>query len=246
MVSTAPVTFYKHAPDVLAWGVLPAFRRYELRQARYREAAPFLADLHARKGAPLRVLDVGAGNGEMKLYAEAAGARARWLAIERDPERARNLRARGYDEVRDDVDLEAGPLSLPDRAFDAIVAMHVLEHLENAPALIAECRRALVPGGRFIVGVPMHLPPIAWLARAKYRLFGRKPGRHCWFHTRRTLHAWFSPAGFRVLDVRGFRLVSARRILPLEDWEWFSRASLALGRALPYLTPEVNVVAEPV
>jgi SAM-dependent methyltransferase len=223
--------------------VAPAFRRYELRHARYREVAPFLAALGAGAGRPLRVLDVGAGNGECKLYADAAGVHAEWIAIENEPERVRNLRARGYREVREDVDLEKPPLPVEAGAYDAVVAMHVLEHVENAPALIADCRRVLAPGGVFAVGVPMHLAPVAWLARARYRLFGRKPGAHCWFHTPRTLLPWF--AGFRVLDVRGFRLFSARRLLPLEDWAWFSAASLAFGRALPWLTPEVNVIAEP-
>jgi len=45
-------------------------------------------------------------------------------------------------------------IDLPDRSFEAIIAMHVLEHVEDRAAL-NEIRRVLVPGGMFIVAVPI-------------------------------------------------------------------------------------------
>ena len=45
-------------------------------------------------------------------------------------------------------------IDLPDRSFDAVIAMHVLEHVDDRAAL-REIRRVLVPGGMFIAAVPI-------------------------------------------------------------------------------------------
>ncbi|MBV6434775.1 MAG: Ubiquinone biosynthesis O-methyltransferase [Bryobacteraceae bacterium] len=44
-----------------------------------------------------------------------------------------------------------------DQSYDLIVAFEVIEHLENASALLAEARRLLSPGGQFIVSTPNKL-----------------------------------------------------------------------------------------
>ena len=45
-------------------------------------------------------------------------------------------------------------LPFPDNHFDAIYSYHVLEHVEDVPALLAEVRRVIRPNGFLYIGVP--------------------------------------------------------------------------------------------
>jgi SAM-dependent methyltransferase len=234
---------YKTMKNQLAFGVVPAYRRFELHYARYLELVPVLSGLmQAAQAAhqPLKVLDIGAGGGEAKRFSDQLAGPASWTAIEISPEGVAASKKLGYETVLDSLDLEKEPLPFASETFSAVIASHVLEHLENAPAALAECYRVLAPGGALVVGVPMHLSLLAALATLRYRLFGRRPRGHCWFYSMRTLKSLL--AGYPVERIWGFRVVSARRQLPLEDWEWFFRLSLWLGSRFPALTAEVNVL----
>jgi SAM-dependent methyltransferase len=46
------------------------------------------------------------------------------------------------------------PLPFPDRSFDLIVAVEVVEHLENIRAVCREFQRLLVPGGHVLLTTP--------------------------------------------------------------------------------------------
>lgn len=240
---------------VLAFGVLPAFRRYELFVMRYVAAADFLwRDVAAGGGATREggrrpaVLDVGCGWGELGCFLRGADAVPAFElhGIEFDPERAAVATGRGYQVVAHD--LERGPLPYPPERFDGVVLSHVLEHLHAPARTLAAVDEVLRPGGLLIVGTPTKPPGTAWIARRAYerrlRQRGHQVGETCQFFTLRSLRALLAEAlpGYAVVDVRGFRLFSARDSLPLEDWRWFWRVSSWLGRHLAAFTPEVNVV----
>ncbi|MGH9102344.1 MAG: class I SAM-dependent methyltransferase [Acidimicrobiales bacterium] len=97
-----------------------------------------------------RVLDVGAGEGQLSRLALGGGA---GFVVGVDPtwgqvaEAAR--RGGGPSYVRGG----AGALPFPPRSFDAVVVCLVLEHVEALDEALEELARVLVPGGRLLLGL---------------------------------------------------------------------------------------------
>jgi SAM-dependent methyltransferase len=93
-----------------------------------------------------RVLDVGAGDGQVArraagLGAEVVGVDPTWNQVRVARERAGGpVYALGG----------AAGLPFPDGSFDAVVACLVFEHIEDVDEAIAEVARVLEPGGRFL------------------------------------------------------------------------------------------------
>ena len=107
-----------------------------------------------------RVLDVGAafGFGTARVAtavgrrAARSGGRPLVVGLEYDPGYAALARHRypGLPFVRGSAD----QLPFPDRSFDAVLLLDVLEHLPSAEAALDEARRVLRPCGTLIVSVP--------------------------------------------------------------------------------------------
>lgn len=108
----------------------------------------FAARLARRK----RVLDTGCGTGYGA--AELARVAAEVTALDLSPEaleyacehyRLPNLRV-----------VRASCISTPfrDRAFDLVVALEIIEHLENWPVFLGEIRRLLAPRGQAVISTP--------------------------------------------------------------------------------------------
>ncbi|MGH9164333.1 MAG: class I SAM-dependent methyltransferase, partial [Acidimicrobiales bacterium] len=95
----------------------------------------------------VRVLDVGAGEGQVARLATAAGAAT---VVGVDPAWAQLSvaaeRAGGPIYVR----AAAAGLPFGDGAFDTVVACLVFEHVDDADTALAEVARVLCPGGRFL------------------------------------------------------------------------------------------------
>lgn len=122
----------------------------------------WLAVLHPGGGAELargamflrkrprgaRVLDVGAGNGELLAYMAELGWEVE--GVETDSTAAAVGRARGID--IHDGDLQS--LRLPEAYADAVTMVHVLEHVRDPVGLLAECMRLVRPGGVLVVATP--------------------------------------------------------------------------------------------
>jgi SAM-dependent methyltransferase len=82
-----------------------------------------------------------------------------------------------------------------DEEFDAIGAFDVLEHVDEDHAVLAECRRALNPGGALFVTVPQH--PWMWSSADDY-------AHHVRRYTRRQLVAGLNAAGLEPVRVTSF------------------------------------------
>lgn len=111
---------------------------------RLRHAAAYLEGV-----APGALLDVGCGDG-----AFAAAMRARgWDARGTDFDPAAAAAARR----RHGLQVEVGDLrdiAFPAASFDAVTARHVVEHVADPIAFVAECWRLLRPGGRLVLVTP--------------------------------------------------------------------------------------------
>ncbi len=118
------------------------------------------------------VLDIGCGRGELVCEAARRGAHAVGIdyadaAIELSLER----RARLEDDVRERAHFllaDAKGLDFADGSFDVVFLIDVYEHLHpyEIERTLAEVRRVLRPGGRFIV----HTGPNTWFYRFGYPL----------------------------------------------------------------------------
>lgn len=144
-----------------------------------------------------RVLEVGAGVGNF----------TRWLArvadevvvAEPDPSMADELAG----SAPDNVQVRALPiegLHGSGERFDAVVAINVLEHIEDQLAAVCVARELLRPRGRLCVFVPAH--------RALFGSLDRRYG-HLRRYTRRGTRALLEAAGFHVITCRYFNPVGA-------------------------------------
>jgi ubiquinone/menaquinone biosynthesis C-methylase UbiE len=116
-----------------------------------QQRAEVLALLAAQPGE--RVLDVGSGPGFLVAsLADAVGAGGAVHGL--DPSAPMNAVARELIETRPWASIDDGDaveLPYPDGAFDAAVSTQVYGYVADIPAALAELRRVMRRGGRFLV-----------------------------------------------------------------------------------------------
>ena len=137
------------------------------------------------KPGPVRVLDVGCGDGRLlDWYRESpAGPRLETHGIEMNVQAATIARNQGHRVVtgRFEVDreLEAG-------AFDLILAYHVIEHVGDPRRFAERAAELLAPDGLFVVATPN------WNSQDARRFGGHWGGnhfpRHWTLYDERTIH----------------------------------------------------------
>jgi SAM-dependent methyltransferase len=155
-----------------------AWRSAGEERMRFRKATAL-----ARVPAGAAVLDIGARDGGLRAFLPPS---VQYQGIDIAPEFA-----------RPDVlirDISQG-IPFPDRSYDFVFCIEVLEHVPNPFATLAEFHRVLKPGGALILSVPnpYHFKEIIW------NLF-RIPDRqgHIYGWTRQTMT--------RLGEMNGFRL----------------------------------------
>jgi SAM-dependent methyltransferase len=102
-------------------------------------------------GHGTRTLEIGAGKGEYLRHEDTAGKE--YYALELRQELAANIE-REFPNVHTLVGDCQKRIDVPDAFFDRVIAIHVLEHLNNLPATLDEVRRVIKPDGLFSIVIP--------------------------------------------------------------------------------------------
>ncbi|MEP7272494.1 MAG: methyltransferase [Acidobacteriota bacterium] len=151
-----------------------------------------------------RVLEVGAGTGNITQFLCAAGSEV--VATDVLPAYRRELASRfaGQANVRTgEFDLtQAAPAEMVSAPFDTVVCLNVLEHIEDDRFSLDQMRRVLAPDGMLALLVPAH--------QVLYGEFDRAVG-HYRRYEKSQLKQLLIETGFRI---RSMRFFSAAATLP--------------------------------
>ena len=145
-----------------------------------------------------RVLELGSGTGHHTLG--LARRVAHIVAVEPSPAMAAFLADRLRSEGADHVDLRAGYLDDVldgDDSFDGLLAVGVLQYVEDLQALLACCAAVLRPGGWAVLTMSLATPE--GFVYAAGELIGRRRVR---LHSLRTAAHTVEAAGLRVAAAR--------------------------------------------
>jgi SAM-dependent methyltransferase len=138
---------------------LALFRKSVLKQAKFHRILDLIDDPAGKSN-----LDIGADNGVISYLLRQRGGR--WSSADLDERTVESIRQLvGHDVYR----LDGARTPFEDRAFDQIVIVDYLEHIDDDRGFGRELARILKPGGRVIVNVP-HLQPGSLLVRLRHRI----------------------------------------------------------------------------
>ncbi|MFC5823643.1 class I SAM-dependent methyltransferase [Nonomuraea insulae] len=157
-----------------------------------------------------RILDAGCGSGPLFSALRDRGA------IVTGIDASAGMLELARQRLGADADLQvadlAGPLPFPNEAFDDVIASLVLHYLEDWGPTLAELRRVLKPGGRFLVSVdhPFSVALFQHMAGEKPKYFetrsrteewnmgGQTVQMRFWSRPLHTMTEAFTAAGFRI------------------------------------------------
>ena len=223
--------------------------RYSLRLQRYWWAARAIQDgarEAAKQGREYVVVDLGCERGWMKRFTEGeegAPTNIRWIGLDGNLDHP-SLEASKYNETHACDFLKTLPVD--DNTADAVVCLHVFEHLKDVEGPAKEVARILKPGGVFLAGTPVGPTPIAKV-RTKQLIERDRLGRNRhWGHVRK-----FCPAAWRTLcqhaglDIEMMTGSHAFRQTrsPMENFGWWIRLNQLWGAAFPSLGSEIYLAA---
>jgi demethylmenaquinone methyltransferase/2-methoxy-6-polyprenyl-1,4-benzoquinol methylase len=109
-----------------------------------------------------RVLDVGAGTGDLALEILRQQPQAKAIALDFTPEMMRIGKRRPAAERVQWVAADAARLPFAARSFDAVVSGFLLRNVPEIDPLLSEERRVMRPGGR-VASIDTTPPPRTWL-----------------------------------------------------------------------------------
>jgi 2-polyprenyl-3-methyl-5-hydroxy-6-metoxy-1,4-benzoquinol methylase len=220
--------------------------------ADYEADAPqFARTFRAKLGALLRfgpvgdLLEIGCGPGYFLREARSAGV-ARPVGVDRNPWAIEEAR-RGGDEAHvGSIDVLA-----PERTFDAVVMLDLIEHIAEPVPFLEQVRRRLAPGGRVFLMTPNIRSLLARVAGERWVSF--KIPEHLYYYSPRSMRSLLERCGFEVLSIRGagqyvtvqFLLSRLQRLLPRSTalLAWFVRRLALEDRVVFVTNGSIDVVA---
>lgn len=199
----------------------------ELQVRDYASSRRFLAKHFPKRG---KLLEVGSGFGYLLDYFRQDG----WEVTGVEPNEGLNRYARKT------LGLTVIPkilpeANLPEASFDAVLMMHVIEHVPDPQATLGDIFKVLRPGGMLVMETPCY-------DSMMFKLLGRRERSvscdgHIYFFTTKTLQQIAGKAGFRVVraDKVGRSLTVGRlvynlgvvsRSAKLSKWlQWAAKAT---------------------
>jgi ubiquinone/menaquinone biosynthesis C-methylase UbiE len=174
-----------------------------MRQGRWR---PRLVERALGSGAPLRILDLGCGTGEMALAIARVSPDVKLIGVDGDADVLERADAKARVEG---IELElhealADRVPLPDANVDCVVSTLMFHHLVPSAkrAALAEARRVLHPDGRLLVcDIGRASDPLMRAAFFAVQLLDGFPNTR--EHARGELPEIISQAGFSAVTVFG-------------------------------------------
>ena len=132
------------------------------RDGRWRQqaVAAALADFPRGERGAVRVLDIGAGTGDLAEAFRRAGV-GRVVALDVSGEMLRRARGKYGAEI-EWLQGDGQRLPFADHQFDAVASAFVLRNLPQLEASLAEMVRVLKPGGRLVALDITHPPENVW------------------------------------------------------------------------------------
>lgn len=220
------------------YGIPPETKQihYPIRLVRYWFMYHFLREETARRGRNLEVCEIGVDVGQMLGFMHAAARNggtpvepACWDAVDAIIRREALERA-GYNHFYE-VNLEAPEFSLGDQQYDAMILLHVLEHLFDPETLVTKLGANLKPGGMMIGGFPSTPHSFAQSRENKIRPTARKYGHVSVFSPER-VRAMAAQAGLEVEFMTG-AFFMRKKGFTLENWPQWMRFNLWFGAMFP-------------
>jgi ubiquinone/menaquinone biosynthesis C-methylase UbiE len=174
-----------------------------MRQGQWR---PRLVERALGSGAPMRILDLGCGTGEMAFAIARVAPHVHLIGVDGDPDMLERAAAKA---LAEGAELElhealADRLPLPDADVDCVLSTLMFHHLVPAAkrAALAEARRVLRPGGRLLVcDIGRASDPVMRAAFFAVQLLDGFPNTR--EHARGELPEIISQAGFSAVTVFG-------------------------------------------
>lgn len=220
-------------PNAIYDPELPGQRQYYQKQlAQLPDNMRVLDTLNAALPGKGRLLEIGSFMGIFLDRIQADG----WKAVGLEPDR----RAYNYARAHYKLEVIDGLLpvpAVPGGQFDAVVMLHVIEHMPDPAANLREIRRLLRPGGVLAVETPR-------FNSLAFKLLGRRERSvqncdgHIYFFTEESLRQLLEHNGFKVFKTdRVGRTLTVDRLFynvglvtrnePFK--RWLNRISLKLG-----------------
>jgi ubiquinone/menaquinone biosynthesis C-methylase UbiE len=145
-------------------------------------------------------------------------------------------------------DVTQGLPNIDSDCFDIVVCEQVLEHVHDVEGGLATLYRMIKPGGTLVVGVPIFPPGISLIRKHLVPLFDRlnpwaKQRGHVQAFSLTSFSKEVAATGFEIIERRGYRVISGGILKPLENQAWWYRWNRWLGKQVPKLCIETQIVA---
>jgi ubiquinone/menaquinone biosynthesis C-methylase UbiE len=216
-------TFFssKKAQTAGIWGYYDYFSdessRFATSQKRYRMLRSIFERNH-----PLQIMKIGPATGTFLHVARQHGHEVIGCDV--------STQFVEYAQEHYGVKIDTGRferMNYPDRQFDVILLLNVIENVPNQVEFLTAIHRTLKPGGYFILNfVDMQNNLIAAFQKSKYFLY-RPPV--CYIYTMDVLRKILNKFGFSVIDWRrDIRYMHLEKISTLLGWRWMLKIAQSL------------------